>query len=219
MSEIINLDLSKREAAVSEDSIAGIVYGNEAGNIKVEAPANVVLKAFKVAGTSQIINVSVGNEKHEVLLKDVQYHPVTNNLIHFDLYAIKRGQKIKAEVPVVLIGESPAVAKGLEVNQLISVLEVETIPSKIPSAIEVDISKLEEVNDTLSVKDLSLDQEVDVLADGEQALVKVDEVKELEVEDTTAAGDEAEGEEGSQDEEGVESTESEDSSSESSAEA
>jgi len=181
----IVLNLTDRKSA-EEDAIRGVIYGSDLNeNVNVAIPYNDLIKVYREAGSNQIVNAKIGSDDHEVLFKDLQLHPVTNEIIHFDLYAIKRGQKIKTEIPVTLVGDSPAEQKGASINQILDNLEIECIPSKLPDHFELDISVLIEIGDSLSVSDIKVDSDVEMLAEPESTVVKVEEIKENIVEDTS----------------------------------
>lgn len=189
----------------SEDDVKGVVYGREVDSTPISANFQQLDKLFAEAGTNQLVELEIeGGKTHNVLFKEVQFDPVSNEIRHFDLYAVKKGEKLQASVPVTLVGESPAVIKGATLTQVIESVDVECIPSKLPEVLELDVSSLNEVGDALHVSDLKVDEDVAILVDAEQTVVKADEVKELEVEDTSGVVDDGEAVEGEA-EEGEES--------------
>lgn len=187
----LKLEVKSRDAntqsSLTADDVKGVVYGREVDSTPITANFQAVTKLFDAAGTNQIVSLDIeGKQSHDVLFKDVQFDPVSNRIQHFDLYAVKKGEKLQATIPVVLVGEAPAVATGsAQLSQVLESLEVECIPSKLPEQIEIDVSSLNEVGDTLQVSDVKVDPAVEILSEAEQTLVKVDEVRELEVEDET----------------------------------
>lgn len=196
-----SIKLNTTDRNPETESVPGVAYGPDLKeNLHFEVEYNELNKVLNEAGANKIVQMNVGGEDHEVLFKDVQYNPVTNQIIHFDMYAIKRGQKMKANIPVVLIGESPAVLKGSVLNQFVDEIEVECIPSKLPESFEVDISKLEEVNDDVSIDDLKIEEGVELLVDEHLTIARIEEVQEHKIEDDgpVDAPSEEEGEEGSE---------------------
>lgn len=178
-----SIKLTTTDRDNSSQSVPGVVYGPDlSDNIHLQAEYNDLYKVLVEAGANKIVQINVGGADHEVLFKDVQYDPISNDVIHFDMYAIKRGQKIKANIPVVLIGASPAVLKGAVLNQFIDELEVECIPSKLPESFEIDISSIDEVGDAIGVESISQVEGVDILGDS-TTIVKAEEVKAMKVED------------------------------------
>src|SRR5690606_10755140 len=154
----------------------GVVYGHGVDSIPVEGDWQTVNKLLHEAGTSHILKLVIDDGKPvEALLKDIDFDPVTNQMRHFDLYVIKKGEKIHAEVPIELSGDAPAARTGLLIHQLLDEIEVVTLPASLPESFIVDISHLTEVGDTVHVSDLTLPEGVEVDEDMlEQPIVKVD---------------------------------------------
>ena len=201
----------KKELA--DDQVRGIVYGPGMDSVPLVGDYQTVRRVLEKAGTSHVIRLDIDQgDSLDVLVKDLDHEPVSNRLRHFDLLALKKGEKINVEVPIELIGESPAVKLGNVVHQLLDSLEVHTTPDKIPEAFKVDLNNLSEVGDTVYVRDLEFDDEVEV-EEGllEQPIVKIDEVRELEIEDTTeeVAADEIPSEHGEEEAEEGEGEEGE----------
>lgn len=188
-----NLELAKRPAGKdgarqkSDSQIYGVVYGHGLESTPVSGDRKLFEKLIKEAGTSHIIKLTIdGDKSHNALLKDLEYNPVTNKVRHFDFITIKAGEKITAEIPVILEGESPAVKVGNMVHQLIDSIEVTTVPSKLPESFIIDISKLVEVGDVVHVSDLNIDPEIEVDPEIlEQPIVKIDAQREMEIEEET----------------------------------
>jgi large subunit ribosomal protein L25 len=89
-------------------------------------------------------------------MKDVQFHPVSDKPLHFDLIALKEGETIQIEVSVHLVGNAIGVKEGGVVQHILHKLDVECLPKNIPSHIDVDVSELN-VNDSLKVGDIKAD--------------------------------------------------------------
>jgi len=156
------------------------------------------------AGTTRIIDLHIGDEKQakKVFIREVQRDPIKDYLYHVDFYQIKMKEKMKADIPVIIIGEAPALkGKGHILEHISSYITVECFPDKLPPNIEVDISSLEEVNQAIHVRELNLDPNVAILTDSDQIVVKISEVaaarleEEAEVAVEEEAVEAAEGEE------------------------
>ena len=140
------------------------------------------------AGTTRLISLRIDGEKQpkSVFVREIQRDAVSNQLFHVDFYQVKKGEKIAVDVPIILVGESPAMkGKGRMLTHGITSLSIECLPDRVPPQIEVDISLLEEVEQAIHVKDIVLDPDITVNADPEQLVVKVTEavVKVEEVEE------------------------------------
>lgn len=158
------------------------------------------------AGTTRLVSLEIegDGEPKSVFIREVQRDPLHRQLFHVDFYQVKKGEKMEVDVPIVLVGESPIMkGKGRMLSHGITELSIECLPEKVPPQIEVDISILEELEQSINVKDIVLDPDITVHADPEQLVVKVTEVmvveEEVEVvegEEEEVAGAEAEGEAG-----------------------
>jgi len=208
----------------SEGKIPAVIYGHGFKSLNLAVNQRDFVKVFTQAGQSKIIGLSIGQDKPvQVLIHDVQYHPISSLPLHIDFYQVKMDEKIKAKVPLRFVGEAKAVfEKGGSFITNIEEVEVETLPADLPSEIEVDISKLDDFDKAIHISDLKLPPRVELLEEESELVAKVEpprsdeELAELEEEITeeipTAEGEGEEGKptekEAAEEEEGK-STESE----------
>ena len=115
-------------------------------------------KALK--STAQVYKISVGGKNRDVIIKSMQYHPISEDVLHIDLYGVKMDTKVNVKVPIVFIGQCEGVKAGGVLNQNISELEIACLPSAIPQNIELDISNLN-IGDTLRLSDITLDDTIE----------------------------------------------------------
>ena len=131
-------------------------------------------------GTTHLIDISIEDEKkpRSAFIREIQKDPLSGQLLHVDFYQVKKTEKMTADIPIILVGEAPAVkSKENMVEQLLTHLGVSCLPDKIPPQIEVDISNLEEAGQAIHVSDISLDPEITVTTDAEQPVVKISRVR------------------------------------------
>lgn len=153
--------------------IPAVIYGPKIKSKKVVVNEKEFLKIFREAGETSLIKLKVEGDKkdHSVLVKDFQFHPVTDRLVHIDFYQPILTEKIEANVPLVFKGEAPAVKeKGGVLVKNINEVEVSALPTDLPSNIEVNIESLKNLDDTLEVGDLDIPEGVRVLR-GEDEIV------------------------------------------------
>lgn len=152
--------------------IPGIYYGHGVDNIAIAA-SEVDLRPVIFTTESHIINLILNgdNPSYSCILKDVQYHPLTDKPIHFDLIAIKEGESITIEVSVHITGNAQGVKDGGVLQHILHKLEIECLPSNIPSHIDVDVSNLL-MNDSIKVADLKIEN-VKILNDENASIVAV----------------------------------------------
>lgn len=128
------------------------------------------------AGRTGIVSLKLDKSKEprNVMVREVQIEPRTGELLHVDLYQISMEEQIRVEVPIVLIGEAPALkTKENFLAHELTDLTIECLPNKIPSKVEVDINVLTESEQAIHVEDLSLGDGITVLDNPEQIVVRI----------------------------------------------
>lgn len=164
------------------------VFGKKVKTEHVQVQTGEFAKVFEKAGETGIIDLAVDGKKKPVLVKNVQVHPVTDQPLHIDFYQVNLSEKVKVDVPLEIVGESPAAQKkiGLLLTP-VSELEIEALPTEIPEKIEVDVSTLDEVGKEVKVKDLKVDRsKVEIHTDDELVVVQIGELVTKEMEETEA---------------------------------
>ena len=132
---------------------------------------------------ARIFNISVNNKKQNVLFKSVQYHPVTEEVLHIDLYGVRMDQAITIKVPLLLTGNAIGVKdEGGILNQPLNEIEIQCLPADIPDSFELDISDLS-MGDSLSASDIELDEKLTLITGEDSVAVSVTQpMKEIEPE-------------------------------------
>src|SRR3981081_4607162 len=139
-----------------EGAVPGVVYGHRSDAEPVSLDAHEFRRVFAKAGRPHLIDfVLDGGRAQKVLIKEVQKHPRFEGPIHVDLFRIDLKEKLQIDVPIVVVGESPAVKRG-DGDLLVSLHSPrgESLPRDIPEAIEVDVSGLENIDDSVRVHEL-----------------------------------------------------------------
>ena len=174
------------------------LYGHQIKSVPLQIDTLELKHTLARAGKSSLISLKLDGTKRPrmVIVRDVQREPVSGGLLHVDLYQVKMEEKVKLEVQLVLVGDAPAIRdRGGILVQNMNAIEVECLPANMPQRIEVDLSVLQEIDQAVHVKDLSIDENVSVLSDPEQAIVQIARSKvEVEVAEELAAAAEAEAE-------------------------
>lgn len=152
-----------------------VTYGHGLKSQSLEVGQKAFDKVLSKAGTSTIVELDLDGKKTNVVIHDVQRHPVTGEVIHVDLYQVRMDEKIKAKVPLKFIGTSRAVKDfGGILVKATDELEIEALPADLPHEIQVDLSKLAELNATIKLTDLAIPKGVEVLvADKEFSIATV----------------------------------------------
>lgn len=169
------------------------LYGKGIANVHLAVPEKDFKKVFKEAGENTIVNIIVDGKKYPAFIYDVSYDGVTDEILNIDFYQVRMDEKIKIGVPIEFIGIAPAVKSknGILVKAL-QELEIEALPSDIPHNIPVNITTLEDIGQSLYVKDVSVPEKVRVLVAPDTVVVtitaQVTEEEELAMQQAAGAG-------------------------------
>jgi large subunit ribosomal protein L25 len=168
----------------AEGLIPAVIYGPEAKeSIQIQIPLDDLKASLRQAGGTNLIEIVMGKDKHNVLVRDVQRGVLLNELLHVDFYAVSLDTRITTEVPIVTVGVAEIVKSGLAMLITRSnTIEIECLPTAIPNELHIDISKLAEIGDYLTVADIPVPEGVSILADPEEILVRTDYAASLEPE-------------------------------------
>lgn len=170
-----------------EGFVPGIVYGDKKDNVNVSIPAGELRKVD--LGSGQIFKVQVAGEgEHMVLIREVQKHPVSQQVIHLDLFEVSMTEKLTTTCMLSVIGEPAGVADGGILQFGLREVDIECLPTDIPESIVADVSQLE-LGGAFKVEDLEAPEGVVILTDPEQ-LVATLVTAQYEEEETEEVGDE-----------------------------
>jgi large subunit ribosomal protein L25 len=168
------------------NNIPGVIYHSGEQGVSVSIEKITLNQAVKSG--QAIFETSLGEKPQFVLLKDVQYHPVTDEIMHVDLQQVTENQKITLDVPLKPIGESAGVKSGGILVQLMNSLSIRCRPAAIPEFLEIDITELETGN-SLFVKDVIRIEGLELVTSEDVAVFSVQEPKQEKEEVVEAAED------------------------------
>ena len=177
--------LGRKVKSLRRDGILpGNVYGKKEKSLTIQVELKEFQKVFDKAGETGLLDLQVEKTSKPVLIDNVQEDPVTNQFLHVDFRQVDLKEKITAEVPIEIVGESSAEKQGLgTLVQQIDEIEVEALPTDFPDKFEIDVTKLEEVDMALFVKDLTYDKKIiRIISDLEEIIVKIEPLREEEQE-------------------------------------
>lgn len=160
----------------AEGILPANIYGKKVKSTSIKLPLKEFLPIYEQAGETSLVELKVKGEKkaRAVLVHNVQLDPVSDQFIHADFHQVDLKQKVTTEVPLDLVGESPAVEEKLGILiQPLTEVEVEALPTDLPDKFELDISGLKKVDDAVVVADLKVPKKVNVLTGSQQVLVKI----------------------------------------------
>ena len=178
-SSYYKLDVTNREELRSRGArrlrrkglIPGVLYysGEETVNISIER--SILFHAMQSG--QRIFEIDQDGESQYTMIKQLQYHPVTDEIIHVDLMRVRRSEKITIAVPLVLTGEPVGVKEGGVLSQSLNQVEISCYPTDVPEQIELNIEDLE-LNSAKSIADLDIGlEDVDIISDPSLNIVSV----------------------------------------------
>ena len=197
--------------------IPAVLYGKKIETLPLEVKAQDFNSIYKKSGDTNIIDLVFEDQGKEqvknVLVQDISNHFLNGLPMHIDFYEVEMDKLIKAHIPIVFTGESPAVNKGGILIKSMNEVEVEALPKDLPHEIPVDISALTDFDQTIYIQDINFSDKIKVLVDQNTPIASISEPiseEELEkelgeaksVEEVEVAGEDKE----SQDEESKEET-------------
>jgi large subunit ribosomal protein L25 len=211
---IVEIDATVREGGSSESKklreeklIPTIVYGPKLKeNLAISVPEVVVEKLLSVS-EKEIIRVKLGKKTYDCSLKDVEFHPVTDRVLHMDLYALDKDTPFTFVIPIRLEGTPAGLTEGGRLYQPLRDITIKCLPEHIPAEFVVNVEKLQ-IGNTLKVRRVKA-KNMEIITPGERTIVVIRPPKgaivteaEAELEDEDA-DEEAEGEgaEGAEDSE------------------
>lgn len=188
-----------------EGILPGNVYGKDFASTAVQLPLKEFKTLYSKVGTTGLVDLEINGKKHPVLIHNLAIDTMSHDPIHADFFIVNLKEKITSNVPIIAEGESPAVdeKKGV-LLQLLNEAEIEALPSDLPEAIYVDITKLAEVDDQITIEQIKAPAGVAILNEASQGVFRIGELVVQETVEQEEQGEEATTEAS---EEGTETTE------------
>jgi large subunit ribosomal protein L25 len=139
-----------------EGIVPGVLYYAGEANVNISVDKMVLFHALQSG--QRIYEIEQKGDTQFTMIKELQYHPVTDEVIHIDLMRVRRSEKMTISVPLVLVGESDGVKEGGILSQAMNQIEISCFPTDVPEKILLNIEDLE-MNSSKSVADISLDND------------------------------------------------------------
>jgi len=183
MPELVEVNAEPREvvgkkvkALRNAGKVPGIIYGVHAVPQPIQIDERALGRFLAHSGGSALLNINVRGEAspRPAIIRDAQRDPITQRLLHIDFLQVSLTEKVATSVPVVLVGEAPAVVEGHgTLIQGITSVNIECLPTDIPDEIAVDVSGLAEVDQSITVGDIAPPEGVEIQDPPEQMVVRV----------------------------------------------
>lgn len=162
-------DLNKKaDSYRKEGKIPGVIYGPDVTNLPIYVIENEFSKFYKkYKGGFFDFELNLGDDvkKYKGILREVQKHPLSGKIIHFDIYIPSFEKAIIAKVPLEFVSSAPGIIKGGTLSFNLKEIEVECNPYILPEKIEVNLSNLTEIGSSIYVKDLKVPQGIKIITD------------------------------------------------------
>ena len=152
------------------------LYGHGIESVALQCDTTKLKQVLAKAGHTRLISLKLDNETRPrtIIVREVQTEPLTGESLHVDFIQVESAEEIKVKIPIVLVGEAPALrSKENMLVQDLNTLIVECLPAKIPTGVKLDISSLTDPEQTCRVKDIELDEEITILHDPELVVVRI----------------------------------------------
>lgn len=150
--------------------IPAVYYFTGQDNVNLEIDHRVLIHALHSG--QRIFEITLNAETQYAMIKDVQYHPVTDEVLHLDLLRVRRSEKITISIPLVLEGAALGVREGGVLTQNLTSLEIRSLPTDVPGKVAVDVSGLE-LNATLLVSQISLPEGIEMVTAGDLTVATI----------------------------------------------
>lgn len=193
------LQVRKREGKKSLKSLRegsempAVFYGPKEESTPIAIDADVFKRLWKEAGESTVIELTGDGIDKEVLIYDVDIHPVTGEPRHADFYVMEKGKKVTVNIPLEFIGFSPAVKDlGGILVKVAHEIEIEVLPKDLPQHIDVDIEILKDFDSQILAKDIKIPESAELITNEDEVIALVNEAQEEEESEEVASIDDIE---------------------------
>ncbi len=162
----------KSESLRRQGILPGVVYGGHAESQPIETDAREFERGYRSWGSTTLLSLEgIGGDGTPALISGVSRHPVTGKILHVDFERVSLTERTHAEVPLHFVGTAPALKAGGVLVHATEHVRVDALPQDIPHRIDVDLTKLEAVDDAIYVRDLVVDTTTVSIIDRPDALV------------------------------------------------
>jgi len=156
--------------------LPGVVFGHGVESVPIQIDLKEFLQVYRQAGKNALVTLKIDQSRkpRHTLIQSVTKNPRTGKPLHFNLYQVSMTEEITSEVPLTFINEAPAVkiSGGVVLHNLANI-QVKCLPGDLPHNVEIDLSGLSEIDQSLYVRDLQVSEKVQVLTDPDELVVKI----------------------------------------------
>ena len=151
--------------------IPSVLYYKGEKPVSISIDKQLLNQAIK--SDQRIYEVEIDSESQYVMIKEAQYHPITDEIIHVDFMRVRRSEKMTISVPITLVGKPAGVTEGGILSQSMTQIEISCFPTNVPESIEVNVDHLD-INSSVSVGDVTVDDEdIEIISAAELSIASV----------------------------------------------
>lgn len=150
----------------AQDLVPAVAFGPKLAPTNISLPVKDFTRIFKTAGYNTLVDLEVEGKTMKAIIKEVQINAVKRTYTHVSLYTVAMDQEIEAEIPLEFVGVAPAVKNNIGFLEIpATTLKIKCLPADLPHNIVVDVTKLENIGDAVTVGDLKLDNKLTLVGD------------------------------------------------------
>ena len=151
--------------------IPSVLYYKGEKPVSISIDRQLLNQAIK--SDQRIYEVEIDSESQYVMIKEAQYHPITDEIIHVDFMRVRRSEKMTISVPITLVGKPAGVTEGGILSQSMTQIEISCFPTNVPENIEVNVDHLD-INSSVSVGDITVDDEdIEIISASDLSIASV----------------------------------------------
>lgn len=151
--------------------IPAVVYGHKQETISIKLDNSELLRVYRKAWENHVVELDLDGTKIDVLFHEVQKNPVTEDFWHIDFYAVTKWEKVHTHIPLTFVWTPKAKTEhGAIIEDLVKNLEVKCLATDLVDSIEIDLTKLVNIWDTIRVSDLTV-KNIEILNATDEVLV------------------------------------------------
>ena len=151
--------------------IPSVLYYKGEKPVSISIDKQLLNQAIK--SDQRIYEVEIDSESQYVMIKEAQYHPITDEIIHIDFMRVRRSEKMTILVPITLVGKPAGVTEGGILSQSMTQIEISCFPTNVPESIEVNVDHLD-INSSVSVGDVTVDDEdIEIISASDLSIASV----------------------------------------------
>jgi len=137
-----NLGKAEAKRLREEGNVPCVLYGGQVEQLHFYVPA-ILFRPLVYTPDANLVDLNIEGEKHQAILQETQFHPVSEMMLHADFLAVNDKKEVKMDIPVKLVGKSPGVTIGGRMVTKMRKIKVKALPQNLPDFIEVDVSGME----------------------------------------------------------------------------